>query len=142
MFSSVIIGVILLVYSFPSITPFIIGNVLSMFVTFAVICFACPFIVYSNVKLPFWSNTYSLLFELFVICISAFVFIVAFTDLFVMFVSEYSIVTGFWAIYSFILLFIWILANLLAQSANNCACKLLLIIKPALISFCSSKLFI
>ena len=53
MFSSVIVGVILLVYSFPSITPFIIGNVLSMFVTFAVICFACPFIVYSNVKLPF-----------------------------------------------------------------------------------------
>ena len=94
-FSSVIVGVTLLVYSFPSTTPFTVGDVLSMFVTFAVICFACPFIVYSNVKFPFCSKTYSLLFELFVICISAFVFIVAFTDLFVMFVSEYYIVTGF-----------------------------------------------
>lgn len=71
-----------------------------MFLTSAVLVNACPFIVYSYVNVPFSSNVCSLFPLLFVICISAFVCIVATIFLFVISVSEYFISTGLFAKYS------------------------------------------
>lgn len=71
-----------------------------MFLTSAVLVNACPFIVYPYVNVPFSSNVCSLFPLLFVICISAFVCIVATIFLFVISVSEYFISTGLFAKYS------------------------------------------